>query len=371
MNIAVLIDAENVLPAFAEQIFEHAASLGTVVRREIYGAAQSLNTWVEPVLKYAIHSNLTIRPTKYKNSSDIALVIGAMDMIGEADAMVIASSDSDFSSLAVRLRSAGTEVIGMGTEKANPLWKTACSSFVTLTAKPAAGKNQQPAKQPAKPSQPAPQPAKAAQPSQAQQPAAQPAKAPVPAPAAQPAQAQQPAKPQPKVAATHTERAAIIRACIAAQMEAAGDRLNSNVLFTALNNLPEYRVDQQRSKRKPMNYLLRQFGDMIRFEEDEEGMSWCLRASAQPAESPTKESQPAEAKQAPDAPQAQSAPDEPSREVELLMEQGLARDVAERIASVFSSSGSLRAAYNKLRAEFGATTGREYYLLVKDIAEKQ
>ncbi|MBO7385965.1 MAG: NYN domain-containing protein, partial [Clostridia bacterium] len=121
MNIAVLIDAENVLPAFAEQIFEHAASLGTVVRREIYGAAQSLNTWVEPVLKYAIHSNLTIRPTKYKNSSDIALVIGAMDMIGEADAMVIASSDSDFSSLAVRLRSAGTEVIGMGTEKANPL----------------------------------------------------------------------------------------------------------------------------------------------------------------------------------------------------------------------------------------------------------
>ena len=36
---------------------------------------------MSPVLKYAIHPNLTIKATKGKNSSDIALVIGAMDLL--------------------------------------------------------------------------------------------------------------------------------------------------------------------------------------------------------------------------------------------------------------------------------------------------
>ena len=149
-NIAVLIDAENVLPAFADQIFTHASSLGTVAYKEIYGAAAALNAWVEPVLKYAMHPNLTIRPSKYKNTSDIALVIGAMDLLNHPagagpDVMVIASSDSDFSALSVRLRTGGVEVVGMGTDKSNELWRAACSSFVLLQQQPA-----RPASQPRK-----------------------------------------------------------------------------------------------------------------------------------------------------------------------------------------------------------------------------
>ena len=136
-NVAVLIDAENVLPIFADQIFTHAASLGAVTHKEIYGAAAALNAWVEPVLKYAIRPSLTIRPSKYKNTSDIALVIGAMDLLtGKAepapDIMVIASSDSDFSALSVRLRTGGVDVVGMGTDKSNELWRAACTSFVVL-----------------------------------------------------------------------------------------------------------------------------------------------------------------------------------------------------------------------------------------------
>lgn len=60
-RLAILIDAENVLPASADTIFEHAAALGTVARREIFGAASALGAWVNPVLKYAIHPNLTIK----------------------------------------------------------------------------------------------------------------------------------------------------------------------------------------------------------------------------------------------------------------------------------------------------------------------
>ena len=153
MNIAILIDAENVLPSHADMIFSHAQSLGTITHKEIFGAASALTSWVTPVLKYAIHPNLTIKASKGKNSSDIALVIGAMDLLvsGGIDTVIIASSDSDFSSLSVRLRNAGVEVVGMGTDKANALWRTACSSFVVLqNQKPAQPVKQQPqqAKQP-------------------------------------------------------------------------------------------------------------------------------------------------------------------------------------------------------------------------------
>ena len=119
------------LPASASLIFNHAASLGAVTHKEIYGAATALPAWVAPVLKYAIHPNLTIKAAKGKNSSDIALVIGAMDLLitSSVDAVIIASSDSDFSALSIRLRNAGIEVIGMGTEKSNELWRMACSTL--------------------------------------------------------------------------------------------------------------------------------------------------------------------------------------------------------------------------------------------------
>ena len=96
-NVAVLIDAENVLPIYAHQIFESAAARGTVCSKEIYGAAPALTTWVEPVFEYAIHANLTIKASKWKNSSDIALVIGAMDLLiaGKADTVEVRVYETD------------------------------------------------------------------------------------------------------------------------------------------------------------------------------------------------------------------------------------------------------------------------------------
>ncbi len=78
VNIAVLIDAENVDPSFADQIFSYARSLGVVTIREIYGSGISLNEWSDAILENTIHTNFTLRPNRFKNSSDISLVIGAM-----------------------------------------------------------------------------------------------------------------------------------------------------------------------------------------------------------------------------------------------------------------------------------------------------
>ena len=261
-SIAILIDAENVLPVFATQIFDFAGKMGDIIQKEIYGAAPALTSWVEPVLRYAMHPNLTIRASKGKNTSDIALVIGAMDLLvaHQVDTVVIASSDSDFSTLSVRLRSAGLTVIGMGTEKANPLWRTACSEFVTLEM-PA-----HPQSAPAKPAQPKPtalKPAvpKLAAPRQETQPAPQPAQNSQPA-------AAKPAQPKP----THPERVAIIRARITEVLTSNGGKMLASTLFHTLNRLPEYRVDQQGSKRKPLNYLTALFGDTFYFGDTPGGM---------------------------------------------------------------------------------------------------
>ena len=80
MNIAILIDAENIDPVYANQIFTYAESMGTIVAREIYGAGIALNEWSAAIFQYVLHTNMTLKPSRFKNSTDIALVIGAMDL---------------------------------------------------------------------------------------------------------------------------------------------------------------------------------------------------------------------------------------------------------------------------------------------------
>lgn len=349
-NVAVLIDAENVLPAFADQIFTHAASLGAVVHKEIYGAAAALNAWVEPVLKYAIRPSLTIRPSKYKNTSDIALVIGAMDLLAgktetSPDIIVIASSDSDFSALSVRLRTGGVEVVGMGTDKSNELWRTACSSFVVLQQQPA-----RPASQPRK---------------------AEPAR-PAPEKAPEKKQDKSPEKAV-KVTPTHSGRIANIRAFILNQLASREGRMPSHALFSLLNELPDYRYDQQRSKRKPLDYLTRQMGGALKIEEGEGG-TWVSAAAPETPE-PAPEAPLPEQEEAPlpqetepePAPQPKPQNQEPDP-IALLTDAGVPEDAAHKIAAICSDSTDRRAVYNKLRKAFGTADARKYLRVLKEAA---
>ena len=327
-NVAVLIDAENVLPGFAGQVFRHAEEIGTLTAKEIYGTAAALTSWVEPVLRYAIHPNLTIKASKGKNSSDIALVIGAMDLLvsRQADTVIIASSDSDFSALSVRLRAAGLDVVGMGTEKANPLWRTACTTFVTLEAPTAA----KPATQKQQPAAQKPQPAK--QPETPPQPAAVP-----------PAQAQPAAKPATtKVAPTHSERIPIIRARITELLRSNSGKMLVSTIFHSLNRLPEYRVDQQGSKRKPLNYLTWLFGDTFYFADSPNGMLISLTPITPAAKEDVKEASGEPGTETSDtAPETTPEPntDEPAADTANVEEPGTdqavpaAKDVPEPEAS--------------------------------------
>ncbi len=353
-NVAILIDAENVLPIFADQIFTHASSLGTVAHKEIYGAAAALNAWVEPVLKYAMHPNLTIRPSKYKNTSDIALVIGAMDLLadqkeGGTDIMIIASSDSDFSALSVRLRTGGVEVVGMGTDKSNELWRAACSSFVVLqqqSARPAAQARK------AEPQPRKPEPAR-------------------PAPEKTPEKnADKPPEKAVKVTPTHSGRIANIRAFILGQLSSREGRMPSHALLNLLNEMPDYRYDQQRSKRKPLDYLARQMGGALKFEEAEGG-TWVSAAAPETPKAPEpiqeaplptqEEATPAQ------GPAPEPQPQEPDP-IALLTNAGVSQEAAQQIVDICSDSTNRRAVYNKLRKTFGTADARKYLQMLKEFS---
>lgn len=65
-----------------------------------------MNAWAKVLTKHAIVPQQQFAYTTGKNASDIALVIDAMDLLhtGRFDGFCLASSDSDFTRLAARIR---------------------------------------------------------------------------------------------------------------------------------------------------------------------------------------------------------------------------------------------------------------------------
>ena len=132
--LAVLIDADNTSPKFAAAIFEEVASFGEASVRRIYGdfASPQLGGWNKVLLEHGLNPQQSPAYTTGKNSSDIALVIDAMDLLhtGRFQGFVLVSSDSDFTSLAARIREQGVDVFGIGQKKTPDAFRRACKRFI-------------------------------------------------------------------------------------------------------------------------------------------------------------------------------------------------------------------------------------------------
>jgi len=131
-RIAVLIDADNLSSKFADEIFAEISNLGRITISRAYGdwSTGNLEGWRAMSKKYSIEQIQQSRLAG-KNSSDIALVIDAMDLLWEKkfDIFVIASSDSDFMRLVLRLKKDGVFVFGIGEEKSLGAFAGACDKF--------------------------------------------------------------------------------------------------------------------------------------------------------------------------------------------------------------------------------------------------
>ncbi|QIK74315.1 NYN domain-containing protein [Nocardioides piscis] len=135
-RIAVLIDADNTSPKYAEALLEEVAKYGSPTIKRAYGdfSSQQLSGWTRELNARAIRPMHQIAFTTGKNSTDSALIIDAMDLLhaGNVEAFAIVSSDSDFTSLALRLRESGRKVYGLGRKNTPSSLQNACDRFIAL-----------------------------------------------------------------------------------------------------------------------------------------------------------------------------------------------------------------------------------------------
>lgn len=136
INIAVLIDGDNIPSAHVKEMMEEIAKYGNPTIKRIYGdwTRPGLAKWKNLLLENAITPIQQYGYTTGKNATDSAMIIDAMDILysGQVNGFCLVSSDSDFTRLATRLREAGMQVIGIGEKKTPNPFIVACDRFVYI-----------------------------------------------------------------------------------------------------------------------------------------------------------------------------------------------------------------------------------------------
>ena len=136
LNLAVLIDGDNIPSAHVKEMMEEIAKYGNPTIKRIYGdwTNPHLSKWKNLLLQNAITPIQQYAYTTGKNATDSAMIIDAMDILysEKVNGFCLVSSDSDFTKLATRLREAGMQVIGIG-EKKTPLpFIVTCDKFIYI-----------------------------------------------------------------------------------------------------------------------------------------------------------------------------------------------------------------------------------------------
>jgi len=136
LNIAVLIDGDNIPSAHVKEMMEEIAKYGNPTIKRIYGdwTKPHLTKWKNLLLENAITPIQQYGYTTGKNATDSAMIIDAMDILysGKVNGFCLVSSDSDFTRLATRLREAGMQVIGIGEKKTPNPFIVACDKFIYI-----------------------------------------------------------------------------------------------------------------------------------------------------------------------------------------------------------------------------------------------
>lgn len=136
MNLAVLIDGDNIPSAHVKEMLEEIAKYGNPTIKRIYGdwTSPHLSKWKNLLLQNAITPIQQYAYTTGKNATDSAMIIDAMDILysEKVNGFCLVSSDSDFTKLATRLREAGKQVIGIGEKKTPNPFIVACDKFIYL-----------------------------------------------------------------------------------------------------------------------------------------------------------------------------------------------------------------------------------------------
>lgn len=131
-RVAVFIDGENLSHTHAAKIMEVAQSHGRVDLCRVYDNAELIKGWADQ------HGFRLMHAGSGKNASDLLLTVDAVELALNMPfaTVVLASSDGDFSHLAIHLRERGIWVEGLGETKTTAFYRQACSSFHEIKTVP-------------------------------------------------------------------------------------------------------------------------------------------------------------------------------------------------------------------------------------------
>ncbi len=133
-RIALFIDCDNISHKAIEGIINELSKYGVVNIRQAYGnwTKENLKNWEEKLLEFAIKPIQQFDYSKQKNATDILMTIDAIDLLHtkDIDAFAIATSDSDFTPVVMRVQAEGIKVFGFGEKKTPKPFMAACSQFI-------------------------------------------------------------------------------------------------------------------------------------------------------------------------------------------------------------------------------------------------
>lgn len=134
--IALLIDSDNISSDYFSIILDELSQYGKVTYRRLYGdfTKSKANGWKQALLDYSIEQVQQVAFTSGKNATDSKMIIDAMDILyqGKVDCFCLATSDSDFTNLAMRFRNDNMIVIGAGEKKTPTSFRLACDRFIPI-----------------------------------------------------------------------------------------------------------------------------------------------------------------------------------------------------------------------------------------------
>ena len=139
-TIAILVDGENISSLKLKEIVDFATRHGSVIVKRIYGdwSKPAMAKWKAAAMEHSFRPVEALPYIKGKNTSDIVLVIEAMDLLHSENikGFCIAASDSDYTPLAQRIREEGLLVLGCGESKTSAAFVNSCKKFLFLDKEP-------------------------------------------------------------------------------------------------------------------------------------------------------------------------------------------------------------------------------------------
>ena len=132
-NIAVLIDGDNMSADKLGDIISFVSIYGNPIVRRIYAdwTKPAMMRWKEEAKVYSFRLVEALSYVGVKNTTDMMLVIDAMDLLHgkTVQGFCIVSSDSDYTLLAQRIREEWLLVLGYGEHKTPVALRNSCHDF--------------------------------------------------------------------------------------------------------------------------------------------------------------------------------------------------------------------------------------------------